>query len=466
VLEALVDGQDHQLAGARERPTFAIISHPDAGKTTLTEKLLLYGGAIQLAGAVKRQAPPARHAVSDWMEMERERGISIQSSGAPVPYEGRMLSLVDTPGHADFSEDTYRALMATDAAIMLLDCAKGVEAQTKKLFRVCKLRKMPIFTFVNKMDRPAATPSISSARSRRCSASACTPSLAVAPARFRGVYHRKLQAQGLPLRADGARRGDRADGGHDSLDDPRIDEMLEPGDAKRLRDEVELLDSAPATRSIRRSSSSAGVTPMFFGSAINNFGLPPVPRLVFVEMMPMPAAARLRQGRDRAQDERSRLRLQDPGEHGSRAPRPRRVPARLLGPLRARDEGEARPPRPRHPPHEPCAVPGRRSGPWSRTGYRRRHHRRLRSGHLPHRRHQYGVDLKLGKLPYTIARWPLSGFDPDDFRYSERIRIVRDRDDRWALLAHSPWDLDRLRDRNDSIVLSETPDPTLFERAR
>jgi peptide chain release factor 3 len=139
------------------RKTFSIISHPDAGKTTLTEKLLLYGGAIQLAGAVRAKRQRA-HTVSDYMEMERERGISIQSSVLQFPYQGRMLSLVDTPGHADFSEDTYRALMATDAAIMLLDCAKGVEAQTKKLFRVCKLRKMPIFTFVNKMDRPGRDP--------------------------------------------------------------------------------------------------------------------------------------------------------------------------------------------------------------------------------------------------------------------------------------------------------------------
>ena len=135
------------------RKTFAIISHPDAGKTTLTEKLLLYGGAIQLAGAVKAKGARA-HAVSDWMEMEKERGISIASSVLQFPYKGRLLSLVDTPGHADFSEDTYRTLHAVDGAVMLLDCAKGVEAQTKKLFRVCKQRSIPIFTFVNKMDRP------------------------------------------------------------------------------------------------------------------------------------------------------------------------------------------------------------------------------------------------------------------------------------------------------------------------
>src|SRR5277367_2223733 len=136
-----------------KRKTFAIISHPDAGKTTLTEKLLLYGGAIQLAGAVKAKRGRAS-AVSDWMDMERERGISITSSVLQFNYRGLNVNLLDTPGHADFSEDTYRALHAADGAVMLLDCAKGVEAQTKKLFRVCRQRSIPIFTFVNKMDRP------------------------------------------------------------------------------------------------------------------------------------------------------------------------------------------------------------------------------------------------------------------------------------------------------------------------
>ena len=135
------------------RRTFAIISHPDAGKTTLTEKLLLYGGVIQLAGAVKAKRGRAS-AVSDWMEMERERGISITTSVLAFPYRGLQLNLLDTPGHADFSEDTYRTLHAVDGAVMLLDCAKGVEAQTRKLFRVCRQRSIPIFTFVNKLDRP------------------------------------------------------------------------------------------------------------------------------------------------------------------------------------------------------------------------------------------------------------------------------------------------------------------------
>src|SRR5437868_12416850 len=134
------------------RRTFAIISHPDAGKTTLTEKLLLYGGAIHLAGAVRAKANQ-RHTTSDWMEIEKQRGISISTSVLQFEYEGVQINLLDTPGHKDFSEDTYRTLTAADAAVMLIDAAKGVEPQTKKLFKVCRMREMPIFTFVNKMDR-------------------------------------------------------------------------------------------------------------------------------------------------------------------------------------------------------------------------------------------------------------------------------------------------------------------------
>ena len=139
------------------RRTFAIISHPDAGKTTLTEKLLLYGGAIQLAGSVKGKAT-ARHAVSDWMELEKQRGISITSSVMQFEYNGRCINILDTPGHQDFSEDTYRTLMAADSAVMVIDAAKGIEPQTRKLFKICAMRNIPIFTFINKLDRDARSP--------------------------------------------------------------------------------------------------------------------------------------------------------------------------------------------------------------------------------------------------------------------------------------------------------------------
>src|SRR6266852_2936349 len=140
-----------------KRRTFAIISHPDAGKTTLTEKLLLFGGAIQLAGTVKGRKA-ARHATSDWMRLEQQRGISVTSSVMQFPYKGRIVNLLDTPGHEDFSEDTYRTLTAVDSAVMVLDAAKGIEAQTRKLFEVCRLRDVPIITFVNKLDRESRDP--------------------------------------------------------------------------------------------------------------------------------------------------------------------------------------------------------------------------------------------------------------------------------------------------------------------
>ena len=141
----------------QKRRTFAIISHPDAGKTTLTEKFLLYGGAIALAGSVKGKKN-SRHAVSDWMEIEKQRGISVTSSVLQFQYEGYCINILDTPGHQDFSEDTYRTLMAADSAVMVIDASKGVEAQTRKLFKVCLLRDIPIFTFINKMDREARNP--------------------------------------------------------------------------------------------------------------------------------------------------------------------------------------------------------------------------------------------------------------------------------------------------------------------
>src|SRR6185436_12950259 len=231
-----------------------------------TEKLLLYGGAIQLAGAVRAKRARA-HTVSDYMEMERERGISIQSSVLQFPYAGRMLSLVDTPGHADFSEDTYRALMATDAAIMLLDCAKGVEAQTKKLFRVCKLRKMPIFTFVNKLDRPGRDPFDLIGEVEEVLGIGVYPITwpVFRGAAFRGVYHRRSHQ--VFLFEQVAHGAEIAPMEAMKLDDPRIEEVLDPDDLKRLREEVELLDAAGDALDEEKFRTGQ-VSPMFFGSAI------------------------------------------------------------------------------------------------------------------------------------------------------------------------------------------------------
>jgi peptide chain release factor 3 len=289
------------------RKTFAIISHPDAGKTTLTEKLLLYGGVIQLAGAVKAKRGRAA-AVSDWMEMERERGISITTSVMQFPYRGYSMNLLDTPGHADFSEDTYRTLHAVDGAVMLLDSAKGVEAQTKKLFRVCKQRAIPIFTFVNKMDRPGrdAFELVGEVES--------VLGIGVYPVTwpifrggtFRGVYHRVEKRVYL---FDPQRAGSSANLGSEvapvtvtGLDDPRLKEELDEDGYQRLCDEAELLEAAGDGFDFERFQSGE-VSPMFFGSAINNFGLEAFLES-FCKLMPAPAPRTTSEGPLAADDSR------------------------------------------------------------------------------------------------------------------------------------------------------------------
>jgi peptide chain release factor 3 len=274
----------------RRRKTFAIISHPDAGKTTLTEKLLLYGGAIQLAGAVKAKKGRAA-AVSDWMDLERERGISITSSVLQFPYHGLQLNLLDTPGHADFSEDTYRTLHAADGAVMILDCAKGVEAQTKKLFRVCRQRSMPIFTFVNKMDRPGREPFdlIGEVES--------VLGIGVYPMtwpiyrgpHFAGVYHRVSKKVWLfdSNKASSTTSGSQvADAVVTGVNDPMLREALGQEGFDRLQEESSLLDEAGDAFD-RKKFEAGEVSPMFFGSAMNNFGVEPFLD-EFCELMPPP----------------------------------------------------------------------------------------------------------------------------------------------------------------------------------
>jgi peptide chain release factor 3 len=258
-------------AEVARRRTFAIISHPDAGKTTLTEKLLLYSGAVQLAGAVRARRRQ-RAAISDWMAMERERGISITSTVLAFDYRGFRLSLLDTPGHADFSEDTYRTLTAVDAAVMVLDAARGVEEQTAKLHRVCRARQLPVLTFVNKLDRPGLPPLEILDRIER--------ELGIVPVPmnwpigdgpdFQGVYDRETRtvhrfervehgARQVPVRVA-------------SLDDPQLAAWIGAAGASRLREDVALLDAVGP--GLDRERFLAGEqTPVFFGSALTNFGV-------------------------------------------------------------------------------------------------------------------------------------------------------------------------------------------------
>jgi peptide chain release factor 3 len=282
-LEMSFDKQQ-QKEIARRR-TFGIISHPDAGKTTLTEKLLLFGGAIQLAGAVKSRKTD-RHATSDWMAIERERGISVTTSVMKFEYRDYEINLLDTPGHQDFSEDTYRVLTAVDSALMVIDSGKGVESQTEKLMEVCRLRNTPIITFINKLDREGRSPLELIAEIEDKLQVECTPlSWPIGMGKgFKGVYN--LYRKELHLFTPG--REIRAQDGEviTDLTDPRLDELLGPTAAATLRDDVELLEGA-ANPFDHEHYLKGNQTPVFFGSAINNFG---VRELLdaFVELSPMP----------------------------------------------------------------------------------------------------------------------------------------------------------------------------------
>jgi peptide chain release factor 3 len=274
------------------RKTFAIISHPDAGKTTLTEKLLLYGGVVKLAGAVKAKRGRAS-AVSDWMEMERERGISITTSVLQFPYRRWQMNLLDTPGHADFSEDTYRTLHAVDGAVMLLDCAKGVEPQTKKLFRVCRQRKMPIFTLVNKMDRPGRDPFDLIGEVESVLGIGAYPMTwpIFRGGAFMGVYERTTRRVHLfdPARAgsSAAVGAEMADANVVTIDDPAVVALIGEEARTQLVGELELLDAA-GDRFDKDRFLAGEVSPMFFGSAINNFGLEAFLD-TFCDLMPPPS---------------------------------------------------------------------------------------------------------------------------------------------------------------------------------
>ena len=270
--------------GISRRRTFAIISHPDAGKTTLTEKLLLFGGAIQMAGTVKGRKA-ARHATSDWMRLEQQRGISVTSSVMQFPYRDRIINLLDTPGHEDFSEDTYRTLTAVDSALMVIDCAKGVEERTIKLMEVCRLRDTPIMTFINKLDRDGRPPVELLDEIERVLGIVCTPvTWPIGMGReLRGIYHFPQDRIYVYDRAQSGRVGRNLT--IDGLASTEADALL--GDsAQAFREEAELVRGAMPPFDV--SEYLAGrQTPVHFGSAIGNFG---VEELLgsFVENAPAP----------------------------------------------------------------------------------------------------------------------------------------------------------------------------------
>ena len=277
------------------RRTFAIISHPDAGKTTLTEKLLLYGGAIETAGTVKARRA-AQSATSDWMELEKQRGISITSTVMQFDYSGKRINLLDTPGHQDFSEDTYRTLTAVDSAVMLVDGAKGVEVQTRKLFTVCRRRGIPIFTFVNKMDRPAKDPFDLLDEIEKVLGIAAVPVTwpIGTHTTFRGVYERSTGAVHL-FEKDETHGAVRAVVDTRGLDDPALPDLIGERECSQLREEEELIEGTLGELDMELFEGGLQ-TPVFFGSAINNFGVEHFLQR-FLEMAPYPGQLETKEGR-------------------------------------------------------------------------------------------------------------------------------------------------------------------------
>lgn len=287
----------------KRRRTFAIISHPDAGKTTITEKLLLYGGAIHLAGSVKSRKSN-RHATSDWMEIEKQRGISVSSSVLQFDYDGFCVNILDTPGHQDFSEDTYRTLVAADAAVMLLDGAKGVEPQTIKLFQVCRMRGIPIFTFINKMDRAALPPfELMDELEKVLGIFSYPMNWPIGThGDFKGIYNRRSGRVELFDSKTSKHGSKQVSARFTDLDDPGLEQVIgSQEDLQKLKEDVELLDMAGEAFDMDRVSRGE-LTPLFFGSALTNFGVETFLH-AFLEMAPPPSARETKDGIVDATDE-------------------------------------------------------------------------------------------------------------------------------------------------------------------
>ncbi|HVS29907.1 MAG TPA: peptide chain release factor 3 [Thermoanaerobaculia bacterium] len=294
-MSAIPENTDELSREVARRRTFAIISHPDAGKTTLTEKLLLYGGAIDVAGAV-RTRKAQRHATSDWMAIEQSRGISITSTVLQFEFDGYCLNLLDTPGHEDFSEDTYRTLAATDSAVMVLDSAKGIEPQTRKLFEVCRMRQIPIICFINKLDHPGRDPFDLIGEIERELGVAAVPMnwpIGNGP-NFQGVFDLRRQRV---LRFERTAHGQSiAPVTVSGLSDPVLEDELGPQAWEELREAAELLEGAGSAFNFKEFN-RGHVVPVFFGSAINNFGVEAFLRAL-LELAPPPGTRTVRAGEE------------------------------------------------------------------------------------------------------------------------------------------------------------------------
>jgi peptide chain release factor 3 len=518
------------------RRTFAIISHPDAGKTTLTEKLLLFGGALREAGAVRGQRS-SRHAASDWLELEKQRGISVSSSVMHFDHEGFRVNILDTPGHKDFSEDTYRTLTAADSAVMLIDAAKGVELQTRKLFQVCRMRGIPIFTFVNKMDRYGREPlDLMSDIEEVLGIAAVPVNWPIGQGKdFRGVYDRLGERL---IIFSGGNHGKTLVEENVIVGAPDSDAVQDAAGVfgQELLDSLELLDGA--SESIDFDRVRAGEqTPMFFGSALTNFGISPFLER-FLALAPCPSARESDHGpidparhpfsgfvfkiqANMDKDHRDRvafLRICSGSFEKGKSTRHVRTGKSIrmskstllmgqdredvelafpgdvvglfdpgtfrIGDTLSSGQELAYPGIPSFSPEcfvrvEVAAVAKRKSlekgidqlvqegavqlfrepGGGSATtilgavG-------ELQFDVFSHRlKSEYGVEPRLSRLDFRLARWPQGEFDPDVFRYSERVRVFEDREGRPVLLAISDWDLRSVEEKNPDLKLAETADP-------
>jgi len=278
------------------RRTFAIISHPDAGKTTLTEKLLLYGGAIRLAGSVKSRKAK-NYAVSDWMEIEKQRGISVTSSVMQFDYDGYCINILDTPGHQDFSEDTYRTLMAADSAVMVVDAAKGIEDQTRKLFNVASLRNIPIFTIINKMDREAKDPfALMEDIENELGIKTYPMNWPIGSGKdFRGVYERASSSIQV-FSSEGKHGQSTVNSVRGSVNDPVFVDLIGESFHDQLKDDIELLDMAGNEFDMGEVL-KGNLSPVFFASALTNFGIEPFLKS-FLEMTSPPLPRETSEGQE------------------------------------------------------------------------------------------------------------------------------------------------------------------------
>ncbi|MBS6007213.1 MAG: peptide chain release factor 3 [Clostridium baratii] len=461
-----------------KRRTFAIISHPDAGKTTLTEKFLLYGGAIRLAGSVKARKA-SKHAVSDWMEIEKQRGISVTSSVMQFNYGGHCINILDTPGHQDFSEDTYRTLMAADSAVMVVDAAKGVEAQTKKLFHVCALREMPIFTFINKMDREAQDPfQLLEDIENELGIKTYPMNWPIGSGKeFKGVYERdNKRIIAFTGGEHGQKEAQAIDG---DVDDPKFKELLGEALHEKLMEDIELLDIAGDEFDVEKVRNGE-LTPVFFGSALTNFGVEPFLEH-FLEMTTSPLGRKSNVGAIDPFDENFSAFVFKIQANMNKAHRDRIAFMRICsGKFEAgkdyyhMQQGKkiklSQPQQFMAQDREIVeeAYAGDIIGVFDPQVFKELHIGMeeiivgvvgvLQFEVLEYRlKNEYNVDIKMERLPYRFVRWIENDgdIDVDKLNLTSDTKKVKDLKDRNLLIFQNTWGISWALDHNKGIVLSD-----------